>query len=202
MYLCICVGFEADDDSEIEYSAFMAAIMDVNTGIREANIRRAFQYLDRQGVGALTQDALLEALGSPDEVDDCLALSDLNGDGVISLDEFRALMQGLNSSSARYRALTKEPPAPQATASTTTTKAASKHASAASVHSGEGAGVTTVFHSMHATAAAAANSPSASSSASSSSGGTSSSSKSESTKAGKSSFISQIFQRKSTKAAP
>ena len=30
---------------------------------------------------------------------------DLNGDGVISYDEFKAMMQGLNSHSAKYRAL-------------------------------------------------------------------------------------------------
>ena len=30
---------------------------------------------------------------------------DLNGDGVISYEEFKAMMQGLNSHSAKYRAL-------------------------------------------------------------------------------------------------
>lgn len=200
---CDSSGLEADDESEIEFSAFMAAIIDVNTGIREANIRRAFQFLDRQGVGALTPDALLEALGSEDEVEDCLALADLNRDGVVSLDEFRALMQGLNSSSARYRALTKEPPAPQAAAaavSGTSSRARPQAAAAhhASVHSGEAAGVTSVFHSVHAAAAASNNSNSSASGSSSSPSGKSESTKAEGGK--KSSFISQIFQRKSTKA--
>ena len=42
-----------EDDNEIEFTAFLAATMDVNTGIREDNIRRAFQYLDKNGSGDL-----------------------------------------------------------------------------------------------------------------------------------------------------
>lgn len=44
-------------------------------------------------------------MGSEDHAREVVGEIDLNGDGVISYEEFKAMMQGLNNHSARYRAL-------------------------------------------------------------------------------------------------
>jgi len=79
--------------------------MDMNYAIREENILRAFQSFDANGSGELTIKDLIEVMGSEDHARELVGEIDLNGDGVISYDEFKAMMQGLNSHSAKYRAL-------------------------------------------------------------------------------------------------
>ena len=44
-------------------------------------------------------------MGSEEHAREIVGEIDLNGDGVISYEEFKAMMQGLNNHSARYRAL-------------------------------------------------------------------------------------------------
>lgn len=121
-------GFDMEDDNEIEFTAFLAATMDVNTGIREDNIRRAFQYLDKNGSGALTFDEIVEAVGSDEDAHEVFTHVDLNNDGVISYDEFNALMKGLNSHSPKYRALTEEPPHPESLTDTSRARAVASKA--------------------------------------------------------------------------
>lgn len=98
-------GLGLDDTNEIEYTEFLAATMDMNYAIREENILRAFQTFDANGKGELTIKDLIEVMGSEDHARELVGEIDLNGDGVISYDEFKAMMQGLNSHSAKYRAL-------------------------------------------------------------------------------------------------
>lgn len=98
-------GLGLDDTNEIQYSEFLAATMDMNYAIREENILRAFQSFDSEGKGELTYKDLIEVMGSEDHARELVGEIDLNGDGIISYDEFKAMMQGLNSHSAKYRAL-------------------------------------------------------------------------------------------------
>jgi hypothetical protein len=44
-------------------------------------------------------------MGSEEHAREIVGEIDLNGDGVVSYEEFKAMMQGLNNHSARYRAL-------------------------------------------------------------------------------------------------
>jgi calcium-dependent protein kinase len=98
-------GLGLDDTNEIQYSEFLAATMDMNYAIREENILRAFQSFDSNGNGQLTLKDLIDVMGSEDHARELVGEIDLNGDGVISYEEFKAMMQGLNSHSAKYRAL-------------------------------------------------------------------------------------------------
>lgn len=82
----------------------------ISTGIREDNIRRAFNFLDKNGSGALTFDEVSEAVGGDEEASEIFTVVDLNGDGVLSFDEFKALLQGLNFNSPKFRALRDEAP--------------------------------------------------------------------------------------------
>mmetsp|Transcript_25854 Transcript_25854/g.38297 ORF Transcript_25854/g.38297 Transcript_25854/m.38297 type:complete len:121 (+) Transcript_25854:1388-1750(+) len=88
--------------------------MDMNHAIREENIMRAFQQFDKDGSGSLTMNELIEIMGSEDHARELVGEIDLNGDGVISYEEFKAMMQGLNTHSARYRALMGESDHPDA----------------------------------------------------------------------------------------
>ena len=131
-----------DSTNEIQYSEFLAATMDMNHAIREDNIMRAFQQFDKSGSGSLSIPDLVAIMGSEEHAREVAGEIDLNGDGVISYEEFKAmmhvsvndtggccdgwsiywfvcwlnrsLMQGLNTHSARYRALQGESDHPDA----------------------------------------------------------------------------------------
>jgi calcium-dependent protein kinase len=101
----IMEGLGVDASNEIQYSEFLAATMDMNHAIREENILKAFQHFDTNGSGSLTVPDLVAIMGSEEHAREVASEIDLNGDGVISYEEFKAMMQGLNNHSARYRAL-------------------------------------------------------------------------------------------------
>eukprot|EP00602_Paraphysomonas_sp_CaronLab_P005513 CAMPEP_0185023902 /NCGR_PEP_ID=MMETSP1103-20130426/6506_1 /TAXON_ID=36769 /ORGANISM="Paraphysomonas bandaiensis, Strain Caron Lab Isolate" /LENGTH=438 /DNA_ID=CAMNT_0027556691 /DNA_START=177 /DNA_END=1493 /DNA_ORIENTATION=+ len=110
----IMEGLGVEESNEIQYSEFLAATMDMNHAIREENIMRAFQQFDKDGSGSLTMNELIEIMGSEDHARELVGEIDLNGDGVISYEEFKAMIQGLNNHSARYRALMGESDHPDA----------------------------------------------------------------------------------------
>jgi calcium-dependent protein kinase len=101
----IMEGLGLEDSNEIQYSEFLAATMDMNHAIREENILRAFQHFDTDGSGSITINELVSIMGSEEHAREIVGEIDLNGDGVVSYEEFKAMMQGLNNHSARYRAL-------------------------------------------------------------------------------------------------
>ena len=78
---------------EIQYSEFLAATMDMNHAIREENIMRAFQQFDKSGSGCLSIPDLIAIMGSEEHAREVAGEIDLNGDGVISYEEFKAMMQ-------------------------------------------------------------------------------------------------------------
>ena len=55
--------------------------------------------------GSITTNELVSIMGSEEHAREIVGEIDLNGDGVVSYEEFKAMMQGLNNHSARYRAL-------------------------------------------------------------------------------------------------
>jgi hypothetical protein len=117
----IMEGLGLEDSSEIQYSEFLAATMDMNYAIREENILRAFQHFDTDGSGlsssppplppadsssgSITINELASIMGSEEHAREIVGEIDLNGDGVVSYEEFKAMMQRLNNHSARYRTL-------------------------------------------------------------------------------------------------
>ena len=82
-----------ESSNEIQYAEFLAATMDMNHAIREENILRAFQQFDQNGSGSLTIPDLVAIMGSEEHAREVAGEIDLNGDGVISYEEFKAMMQ-------------------------------------------------------------------------------------------------------------
>jgi len=89
--------------SEIDYSTFIAAMMDQKFMTREEYLWRAFKSMDQSNSGSITIEDLGRALhnlgGSdapidPDEVKNIMANADTNHDGEISFEEFSACICG------------------------------------------------------------------------------------------------------------
>lgn len=98
----VFLALDVDGTGDVDASEFFAALLStVDPKSREALVEKSFKDLDRSGKGFLTKEALAALLKNsgnqdPDEgkvldmeLDAEFAAMDLNGDGVISLDEFR-----------------------------------------------------------------------------------------------------------------
>lgn len=101
----IMAGIDVDNDDKIDANEFLAATLDMNVHIREENIRRAFNVFDVDRSGSISVSELEAVLGSAEMARQLLGDIDLNGDGVVSYDEFKAMMQGLSKSSSKYQQL-------------------------------------------------------------------------------------------------
>ncbi|CAM9920209.1 unnamed protein product [Scytosiphon promiscuus] len=88
-------GVDVDGSDSIEWEEFLAATIDRNVVIREDNVRRAFEYFDVEGSGSITFANLVQIFGSEDHAREIVGAGDidLNGDGEISFDEFRQMME-------------------------------------------------------------------------------------------------------------
>eukprot|EP00607_Mallomonas_marina_P009108 CAMPEP_0182422596 /NCGR_PEP_ID=MMETSP1167-20130531/8317_1 /TAXON_ID=2988 /ORGANISM="Mallomonas Sp, Strain CCMP3275" /LENGTH=532 /DNA_ID=CAMNT_0024600777 /DNA_START=211 /DNA_END=1809 /DNA_ORIENTATION=- len=102
----IMTGIDIDHNNKIDYKEFLAATMDSNYFIREENIKRAFDFFDTDRSGSITLTELTAVLGNTANAKEILSELDINKDGVVSYEEFKAMMQGITPNSARFRQLT------------------------------------------------------------------------------------------------
>lgn len=92
-----------NSSSQIEYSTFIASMMDERYFHKEEHLWRAFKSMDQNNVGAITVQELAKALQdldssdapvTADEIKRIMEKADTNGDGQITFDEFAALICG------------------------------------------------------------------------------------------------------------
>jgi len=86
-------GVDLDNNMQLDYENFIAATMARNIFIRDENIRRAFEYFDKDKDGFISLQNLVDVFGSEQHAKEVIGDVDSNGDGVISFDEFEQLMK-------------------------------------------------------------------------------------------------------------
>jgi len=89
--------------SEIEYSTFIAAMMNQRLFHKQEHLWRAFKTIDQDNMNCITAEQLSQSLRnldmtdapvSPEEIQSVMSKTDINGDGLISFEEFVALICG------------------------------------------------------------------------------------------------------------
>jgi calcium-dependent protein kinase len=90
---------DQDNSGEISIEEFLRATINYENLATEKNLKLAFDYFDKDHSGTLTPDEIREVLGLSDDnektkkiVNDIMKDIDINGDGVISYDEFKLMM--------------------------------------------------------------------------------------------------------------
>jgi len=88
---------DANDDSTVHYTEFLAAMMAHSIATNEGHIRAAFNRLDRDNSGFITLENLKDTLGETYggmDMETILKEVDTGNTGYISFDEFMAYLQG------------------------------------------------------------------------------------------------------------
>lgn len=86
-------SLDADNDDEIAYSEFLAAVLQGRVKVYEDVLRKTFHRFDRDQCGLITADDLREVLGEEFEgenIEDMIKEADTSGDGKIDYEEFLA----------------------------------------------------------------------------------------------------------------
>lgn len=89
---------DADKNGSISYEEFIRATIDLDKVINEKKLEYAFKLFDQNGDGFIQANEIKNVLGKDMDVDDeiwktIIQEVDLNGDGEITLDEFRTMME-------------------------------------------------------------------------------------------------------------
>merc|ERR1712176_1614395 len=95
--LSIFNALDSNNDEEIHYSDFLAAMVNTRIQLHDDLITQAFKKFDVDNSGYITKENLTEIMaGSNDleQVEKFIAEADLVKDGRISLDEFKTYMRG------------------------------------------------------------------------------------------------------------
>lgn len=79
---------DSNDDQEIEYSEFLAAMMASRIKFHDALLKDTFRRFDKSGTGQVTAENLKEVLGADFDADGVMRNVDSNHDGKISYEEF------------------------------------------------------------------------------------------------------------------
>ncbi|KAF8646771.1 hypothetical protein HU200_065566 [Digitaria exilis] len=95
----LVASVDADGDGLLDADEFARlALAEVGEEERHRGLRQAFGMYEMEGEGCITPTSLkrmLSKLGAHQEIDDCRAMIcrfDLDGDGVLSFDEFKIMM--------------------------------------------------------------------------------------------------------------
>ena len=90
---------DQDQSGQISIEEFLRATVNYENLVTENNLKNAFDYFDKDHNGFLTPDEIRDVLGLGEEdesskivVDEIIKDVDLNGDGIISYDEFKLMM--------------------------------------------------------------------------------------------------------------
>ncbi|EGZ26312.1 hypothetical protein PHYSODRAFT_555885 [Phytophthora sojae] len=85
-------GIDIDGDGLVDYPEFLAATMKRNLANQEEHLINAFNYFDTTNTGQITKADLVQFMGSEEQAQEVINDVDANGDGVISFEEFVAMM--------------------------------------------------------------------------------------------------------------
>jgi len=92
---------DSDGSGEFEFTEFQAAVMRSYVGISEEAMQAAFHALDVDNSGTISQEELGRCVqGSKEELLSYMMHADLNGDGVLDFEEFKAIFASLPVSQA------------------------------------------------------------------------------------------------------
>ena len=96
----IMKNIDQDKSGQISIEEFLRATIKYENLISENNLKYAFEYFDKDHSGFLSRDEIKEVLGLYDDshqsnkiVNDIFKEVDLNGDGQISFEEFKIMME-------------------------------------------------------------------------------------------------------------
>lgn len=90
---------DSDGSGELEFTEFQAAVMRSYVGISEETMHAAFHALDTDGSGTISMEELGRVMRAGDqELMSYMEKADLNGDGVLDFDEFKAIFASLPES--------------------------------------------------------------------------------------------------------
>ncbi|EYU17566.1 hypothetical protein ABFS82_03G074800 [Erythranthe guttata] len=89
---------DVDKNGTIDYIEFITATMHRHRLDKEENLYKAFQYFDKDNSGFITRDELRQAMtqygiGDEETIDEVLDDVDIDKDGRINYDEFKAMMK-------------------------------------------------------------------------------------------------------------
>ncbi|CAI5730401.1 unnamed protein product [Hyaloperonospora brassicae] len=85
-------GIDIDGDGLVDYPEFLAATMKRNLSNQKEHLINAFNYFDTTNTGQITKADLVQFMGSEEQAQEVIDDVDANGDGVISFEEFVAMM--------------------------------------------------------------------------------------------------------------
>jgi len=95
---------DQDNSGQISIEEFIRATVDYENLVSEKNLKSAFDFFDKDHSGSLSPDEVREVLGLNEDnnstnkiVEGIIKDVDVNGDGLISYDEFKAMMKNNKS---------------------------------------------------------------------------------------------------------
>ena len=95
---------DQDNSGQISIEEFIRATVDYENLVSEKNLKSAFDFFDKDHSGSLSPDEVREVLGLNEDnnstnkiVEGIIKEVDVNGDGLISYDEFKAMMKNNKS---------------------------------------------------------------------------------------------------------
>mmetsp|Transcript_13945 Transcript_13945/g.18187 ORF Transcript_13945/g.18187 Transcript_13945/m.18187 type:complete len:546 (+) Transcript_13945:294-1931(+) len=94
-------GIDLDGSQTIDFHEFLGAAMDRNFYIREENMMMAFNYFDKKGDGCIAAADLVGIFGSLAHAQEAISDIDIDGDGVLTYDKFKTMMQQCDDISIR-----------------------------------------------------------------------------------------------------
>ena len=91
---------DVDNSGEIDFSEFVTATVNRNSLLQEEKLKQAFELYDKDKSGAISTDEIKEVLGVGNQIDESvwqkiLSEVDENGDGEVSFEEFKTMMNKL-----------------------------------------------------------------------------------------------------------